>query len=353
MEKKNFHVVLKSRPGEDNEPSESNFSFEEVPFPPEPPKDGEVLIRNEYLSLDPALRCAMNRDTGVSYLKAWEIGETLSGFGGVGTIVSSGDPNYIPGDLVTAFYHWPWKVYFIISSSSVRKIPVEISAISPTICLNLTGLTGLTAYLGVREKAHVIKGANQTMVVSGAAGATGSVAGQVAKAEGCDKVVGICGSDTKCQILTEELGFHAAINYKTESVTARLQQICPEGVDIYFDNVGGSISDEVIRLMNPDSHVVLCGQISLYNKNVPYPPPLSEEISAILKERNITRERFLVLNYADKFDSSVEELLKLIVAGKIKAKETVEMGLANVGRAFVSMMTGGNIGKQLVKVTEQ
>ncbi|BFZ07719.1 hypothetical protein BsWGS_10758 [Bradybaena similaris] len=353
MERKNFHVVLKSRPGEDNEPSKDNFSFEETLFPQEPPKDGEVLIKNEYLSLDPALRCVMNEDSGVDYLKAWDIGETLSGFGGIGTVVSSGDPNFLPGDQVTTLYQWPWKVYFVISSSCVRKIPEVISAISPTFCLHVTGITGLTAYLGVQEKAHVIKGANQTMVVSGAAGATGSIVGQVAKAKGCGKVVGICGSDIKCKVLTEELGFHAAINYKTESMAARLHEICPEGVDIYFDNVGGSISDEIIRQMNPDSHVVLCGQISVYNKNVPYPPPISDEISTILKEKNITRDRFLVLNYPDKFDSSIEELLKLLAAGKIKAKETIEMGLANAGRAFVSMMTGGNIGKQLVKVTEE
>uniref|UniRef100_A0A0B7BAV6 15-oxoprostaglandin 13-reductase n=1 Tax=Arion vulgaris TaxID=1028688 RepID=A0A0B7BAV6_9EUPU len=243
--------------------------------------------------------------------------------------------------------------YFIIASSSVKKIPVEASNISPTVFLSTVGLTGLTAYFGITEDAHVTKGANQTVVVSGAAGATGSAAGQIAKLEGCGQVVGICGSDSKCACLTEELGFDSAINYKTEVVAEKLKELCPGGVDVYFDNVGGSISDDVIRLMNPDSYVVLCGQIAIYNKNLPYPPPVPDEISAILETKNITRKRFLVLTYQEKFESAFDKLLELHTTGKIKVKETIEMGLSNTGRAFVSMMKGGNLGKQLVKVTEE
>ncbi|KAH9495029.1 Prostaglandin reductase 2 [Bulinus truncatus] len=345
-------VVLKNQPGEDNEPTEENFLFEEILYPTESLKDREVLIQNLYLSMDPALRCRMNSESGVEYMKAWEVGETIHGVGGIGKVIATADPDFVVGDLVSSTAEWPWQLYFIFPSNGVRKIPAEIISISPRFCLSVFGITGLTAYFGVKDKAHIIKGANQTMVVSAAAGSTGSLAGQIAKAEGCGRVVGICGSDDKCEWVTSQLGFEAAINYKTESVTEKLHEYCPKGIDIYFDNVGGAISDEVIKQMNQDSHIVLCGQIDKYNKNVPYPPPLSEEILAALKTKNITRDRFLVLNYHQQFEESIKKLLELYLSGKIKVEESIESGLQNAGRAFISMMKGGNKGKQLVQVSE-
>ncbi|XP_030617816.1 prostaglandin reductase 2 isoform X4 [Delphinapterus leucas] len=170
---------------------------------------------------------------------------------------------------------------------------------------------------------------------------------------GCSRVVGICGTPEKCLLLTSELGFDAAINYKEGSVAEQLRELCPSGVDVYFDNVGGDISDTVISQMNQNSHIILCGQISQYNKDVPYPPPLPSAVEAIRKERNITRERFLVLNFKDKFESGILQLSQWFKEGKLKIKETMINGLENMGAAFQSMMTGGNIGKQIVCISEE
>ncbi|XP_069805345.1 prostaglandin reductase 2 isoform X4 [Dendropsophus ebraccatus] len=217
--------------------------------------------------------------------------------------------------------------------------------------LGAVGLTGLTAYLGVKERGHVIPGANQTMVVSGAAGACGSLAGQIGRFLGCSRVVGICGTDEKCSLLTSALGFDAALNYKEKSLTDKLRICCPDGVDVYFDNVGGEISDLVISQMTKNSHVILCGQISQYNKDVPYPPPLPPQTAAILKERNITRERFMVLSYADQHEAGIHQLSQWLRTGKLKVKETIVQGIENTAGAFVSMMKGGNIGKQIVQIS--
>uniref|UniRef100_UPI00398E3A1A prostaglandin reductase 2 isoform X2 n=1 Tax=Pristiophorus japonicus TaxID=55135 RepID=UPI00398E3A1A len=218
--------------------------------------------------------------------------------------------------------------------------------------LGLVGMPGLTSLLGVRLKGHVKPGANQTMVVSGAAGACGMLAGQIGCLEGCSRIVGICGTDEKCQVLVSEMGFDAAINYKKDNIAEKLQGYCPGGVDIYFDNVGGDISNIIISQMNKNSHIILCGQISQYNKDVPYPPPLPPPTQAILKDQNITRERFMVFNYSDKHEAGLLQLSQWLKEGKLKIRETVVNGLENVGAAFQSMMKGGNIGKQIVLVSE-
>ncbi|XP_030070846.1 prostaglandin reductase 2 isoform X2 [Microcaecilia unicolor] len=219
--------------------------------------------------------------------------------------------------------------------------------------LGAVGMPGLTALFGVKEKGHVTPGASQTMVVSGAAGACGSLAGQIGRLEGCSRVVGISGSDEKCSILVSELGFDAAVNYKRGNMTQKLREFCPAGVDIYFDNVGGDVSDVVLSQMNQNSHVILCGQISQYNKDVPYPPPLSPQTEAALRDKNITRDRFLVLWYADKHEAGILQLSQWVREGKLKVRETVTKGLENIGAAFQSMMKGGNIGKQIVLVSEE
>ena len=174
----------------------------------------------------------------------------------------------------------------------------------------------------------------------------------MARIEGCSRIVGICGSDEKCLFLTSELAFDAAVNYKKaqENIGEELKSLCPKGIDVYFDNVGGYISDSVIRLMNKNSHIVLCGQISVYNKDVPYPPPLTSEIESILKYKNITRDRFLVLNYREKFLQGLVQIGSWIQEGKLKYRETITDGIENMGNAFVSVMSGGNIGKQIVRI---
>ncbi|XP_065297492.1 prostaglandin reductase 2-like [Dermacentor albipictus] len=347
----NRRVVLKSRPGADGEPQLSNFATEQCATPREF-IDGEVLVRSVFLSIDPALRCRMNENTGVHYLTPWLVGRCVEGLGGVGIIEQSHSALLEKGDIVCRAMSWPWQLYFKTTADSLQKLDVQELGGDVSVVLTCLGLTGLTALLGLREKGGIKPSANQTCVVSAAAGACGSLAGQIAKLEGCKRVVGICGSDEKCDFLTKTLKFDAAINYKTQDVDERLTVTCPDGIQVYFDNVGGPVSDAVIRHMTSDSNIVLCGQIAVYNKSVHYPPPLSEDIQKIVKEKRISRDRFLVLQYQDKFDECLAQLKAWLKEGKLVARQTVERGLENAPRAFISMMNGGNIGKQVVMVSD-
>ncbi|KAM8916191.1 prostaglandin reductase 2 isoform 2-T2 [Spinachia spinachia] len=342
-------VVLNSRPGNNGAPVAENFRLEDTTLSPEL-ADGDVLVRTLCLSVDPYMRCRMNDDTGVDYVTPWQLCERVDG-GGVGVVESSRCSPCSVGDVVTSF-NWPWQTHAVMKGSVLQKVDPKLVDGRVSYFLGAVGITGLTALLGVREKGNVTKGANQTMVVSGAAGACGSIAGQIGRLDGCVRVVGICGSDQKCRALVDDLGFSAAINYRREDVPARLAECCPGGIDIYFDNVGGAISDAVITQMNSGSHVILCGQISQYNKDVPYPPPLSEEIKETLRRKNITRERFTVLNYMNKAEAALCELSQRVQSGQINVLETVVNGIENMGGAFCSMMTGGNIGKQIIKISE-
>ncbi|XP_017276980.1 prostaglandin reductase 2 isoform X3 [Kryptolebias marmoratus] len=330
-------VVLNSRPGKNGEPSSENFRLEEVSLAPDL-NDGEVLVRTIYLSVDPYMRCRLNEDTGSDYLTPWQLSECVDG-GGVGVVESSRCSTYARGDVVTSF-SWPWQTHAVMKGGVLQKVDPQLVDGHLSYLLGAVGMPGLTALLGVREKGHVTKGANQTMVVSGAAGACGSLAGQIGRLDGCVRVVGICGSDEKCKVLVEDLGFSVAVNYRKEDVSARLRESCPDGIDVYFDNVGGAISDTVLA------------QISQYNKDVPYPPPLSDKTQEILQSQNITRERFLVLNYMNKAEASLFELSQLVKSSQMKVLETVLNGIENMGIAFCSMMKGGNIGKQVVKISE-
>lgn len=348
----NFQVVFVSRPGVNGEPSEDNFACVPCPYPSESLNNHEVIVKTLYLSVDPALRCRMNESTGVAYMNPWVPGQPIDGLGGVGLVIHSSTSRFQEGDLVHGTFAWPWKLYFTQEALELHKVDSSIIAGRPSLILSCLGLAGLTSLLGIREKGHVTQGANQTFVVSAAAGACGSLAGQIARLEGCSNVVGICGTDTKCEVLTKELKFDHAINYKTQDVSSRLTQTCPNGIDVYFDNVGGELSDTVVKQMNPNSHIILCGQISVYNKDVPYPPPVPEEIQKLMEDKNITRERFLILKYQEKFEEGLTQLAEWLQSGKLKVKETIADGLENAGKAFVSMMKGGNIGKQLVHVAD-
>ncbi|KAM6912446.1 prostaglandin reductase 2 isoform 1-T1 [Xenentodon cancila] len=296
------------------------------------------------------MRCRMNEDTGADYLTPWQLSECLDG-GGVGVVETSRCSACTEGDVVTSF-NWPWQTHAVMKGDGLQKVDPQLVDGHLSHFLGAVGITGLTALLGIREKGHITRGANQTMVVSGAAGACGSLAGQIGRLDGCVRVVGICGSDEKCKALVEDLRFSAAINYRQDDVSARLRERCPDGVDVYFDNVGGPISDAVIAQMNDGGHVILCGQISQYNRDVPYPPPLSGDTQEFLRSKNITRERFMVLSYMGRAEAALVELSRWVRAAQIKVLETVVSGLENMGGAFCSMMRGGNIGKQVVKISE-
>uniref|UniRef100_G3VSX1 Prostaglandin reductase 2 n=1 Tax=Sarcophilus harrisii TaxID=9305 RepID=G3VSX1_SARHA len=330
-------IILNSRPGKNGNPVAENFRMEEINLP-DKLYEGQVKVRTLYLSVDPYMRCRMNEDTGTDYIKPWQLSEVVDG-GGVGIIEESQYANLAKGDFVTSFY-WPWQTKVILEGKILEKVDPQFVDGHLSYFLGAIGMPGLTSLIGIKEKGHITVGSNQTMVVSGAAGACGSLAGQIGHLEGCSRVVGICGTDEKCSILVSELGFDAAINYKKGNVADQLHELCPSGIDVYFDNVGGDISDTVIR------------QISQYNKDVPYPPPLLPEVESVLKTRNITRERFMVLNYKDKFESGILQLSQWFKEGKLKIRETVISGLENMGVAFQSMMTGGNIGKQIVHISE-
>lgn len=342
-------VVLYSRPGRNGHPVPESFRVEEIVKPSEL-KEGEVLVRTLFLSVDPYMRCRMNDDTGADYLLPWRLEEPVDG-GGVGIVEASKNEALSVGSIVTSF-NWRWQTYDVMNGSLLQKVNPEMGDGHLSYVLGAVGMPGLTALLGVREKGHVTAGTNQTMVVSGAAGACGSIAGQIGRLDGCGRVVGICGSDQKCQALVTELGFTSAINYKIGDISSALREHCPKGIDVYFDNVGGPISDAVISQMNTCGYVILCGQISQYNKDVPYPPPLSEHTQDALSRKNITRERFVVLNYMEKHEEGLLQLSHWVKTGQIKVLETVVNGIENMGDAFCSMMTGGNIGKQIVKISD-
>jgi len=353
----NHQVVFTKHPGVNGAPAADQFRYETCDYPSDPPA-GHVLVQNLYLSVDPAQRCQMNEVSGADYLQPWRLQEPVPGLGGVGKVLKSGSADFQPGNIaMSGFFEWPWQEFFTIESVKLMKVDERLVGKRLSLPISCLGLVGLTAYFGITERSQlrnmsVDGNTKRTLVVSGAAGACGSLAGQIGRLEGADLVVGICGTDAKCRFLTSQAGFDAAINYRTEEVAARLRELCPHGVHSYFDNVGGAVSDAVIGQMVPDSAIVLCGQISVYNTDAPYPPPLKPEVQAIVDERRISRERFLVLEYQDKFNDGVARLAQWLNIGAIKAFETVEEGLENAGKAFCSMMSGGNVGKQMVKVSD-
>ncbi|XP_068110382.1 prostaglandin reductase 2-like isoform X2 [Hyperolius riggenbachi] len=337
--------VLASIPAIDAPPVLENFSLEEADVPEEL-ADGQVFAKTLYLSVDPYLRYRMIEDRGGNYLGAWKINQVLDSYG-IGEIEKSRNDQLKVGDIVLS-PNWPWQTKCILDGSTLKKLDPGLVDGHLSHYLGVVGHNGVTSLLGIKEQGHVAPGGNQTMVVSGAAGACGSAAGQIGRILGCSRVVGICGSKEKCAVLTSELGFDEAINYKEPGLAYKLRASCPGGVDVYFDNVGGEISDLVINLMKKNSHLVFCGQISLFNTSLPF--DVNPQTISILEDRNIERKLFLLTDHADKFDSATRQLCEWFKAGKLKGKETIVQGFENAAGAFLSMLKGANIGKQIVQV---
>jgi NADPH:quinone reductase len=330
----NRKFVLAARPV--GMPKESDFELVSEPLPPL--GEGQILLRTQYLSVDPYMR---GRMTGVrTYADPVNIGELMVG-GTVGEVIESRNPDFAPGQNVVGF--WGWQEFAVSDGNGLRHLDPKLAPVSTA--LGVLGMTGMTAYFGFLEICQPRAG--EMVVVSGAAGAVGSLVGQIAKIKGCE-VTGIAGSDEKVAWLTGELGFDAAFNYKTTSdYVARFQELCPNGVDCYFDNVGGAISDAILVVMNTKARIAICGQISQYNLAKPEPGPRAFRY---LLTKSARAEGFLVYNFADRFPEGMAQMAKWIKEGKIKYRETIVDGFENAPRALIGVLSGDNTGKMIVKL---
>lgn len=334
----NKQIVLAARPA--GFPKESDFQLVESPVPKAGPD--QFLVRSLYLSVDPYMRPRIAAG-GRSYARSVEVGEVMVG-GVVGEVVESNHAQFAPGDIVEGVFGW--QQYAVSDGGGVRKIDPSLAPISTA--LGVLGMPGLSAYFGLLEIGKPQPG--ETVVVSGAAGAVGSIAGQIAKIQGC-RVVGIAGTDEKVRWLTNDLGFDAAFNYKaTPNYYRKLVSLCPNGIDVYFDNVGGEITDAAVRLINVRARLVICGQISQYNLEKPEMGPRWLWALIVKQAR---AEGFLVFQFADRSAEGLRQMAQWIREGKLKYRETVAEGIENAPRAFIGMLQGENIGKQLVRITDR
>ncbi len=318
--------------------SESDFRLEEEDV--RELAEGEVLLRALYLSVDPYMRGRMSDRK--SYADPVGIGDVMTGEI-VTKVEQSKNAAFQPGEIVAS--RLGWQEYAISDGKGLRRIDPSSASISTA--LHVLGMPGATAYFGLLDVCQVKEG--DTVVVSGAAGAVGSVVGQIAKLKGC-RAIGIAGSDEKVKWITEELGFDAGINYKTtENMYKELAKHCPEGINCYFDNVGGSVTDAVFPLLALNSHVAVCGQISVYNASKAEMGP--RLLWNVIPSR-ATIKGFLVFDYYDQFSMAMKDLTEWVVSGKIKYHENVVEGIENAPKAFIGLFHGENTGKQLVKISD-
>ena len=331
----NRRVVLAERPAAYPEPK--HFRLEEVPIPQ--PDEGEALVETIWLSLDPYMRGRMRE--GPSYATPVQIGGVMTG-GVVGRVVESRTPDIAAGDIVDGSLGW--QEYAVARPSSLRKVDPGLAPISTAV--GVLGMPGMTAYFGFLDVCEPEVG--DTVVVSAASGAVGQVVGQIGKIMGC-RVVGTAGTDEKVDFIVNELGFDAGINYKTEDVDSALAAACPNGIDAYFDNVGGFVTDAVMQQTNVHARVAICGQISQYNLPEPELAPRS---LGLLIQKQAKVEGFLVFNFAHRHEHARQRMAEWIRTGQLKYKEDVVDGLENAPEAFIGMMTGENFGKLLVRVGE-
>ncbi|MFC2088865.1 NADP-dependent oxidoreductase [Calditrichota bacterium] len=331
----NKKLILISRPS--GELSPENFKFVDDKIPE--PKAREVFLRAKYFSVDPYMRNRMNDIN--SYIEPFKLNKAMSG-DAIAEVVESKSLDLNKGDLVTG--HLAWQEYSVKQANKLRKIKTD-RKIPVTAHLGILGLTGLTAYFGMLDIGEPKPG--ETAVISGAAGAVGSIAGQIAKIKGCN-VVGIAGYEVKTNYIKNELDFDEAINYKEHSnIRKPLRKACPEGVDIYFDNVGGEISDSVMYMLNKYARIILCGQISLYNQNRIIMGP---RLNAQLIIQRVKMQGFIVNDYTNQFEVAQKQLTEWIKQGKIKYSENMVDGFENIVDALQGLFRGENIGKQIVKV---
>ena len=320
---------------------ESDFSWRETPVPQ--PEEGQILVRTLYLSFDPAMRAWMNERA--TYVPPVRLGEPMRA-GAVGQVVESRHPDYARGEFVQGTFCWQDYAAVTPGPGVFQLMKLE-PGVPPSWYLGLLGITGLTAYFGMLEVG--CPAAGETILVSGAAGATGSVAGQLARLRGA-RVVGIAGGSRKCAWLTGPARFDAAIDYHSEDVAARIDALCPEGVDVYFDNVGGELLERVLERIRLRARIALCGAISGYNA-VEAPPGPRNLINLVLKRARM--EGFLVLDYAEQFPTAIQALRKWAEAGEVVHEEDIQEGLENAPKTLLRLFSGENLGKQLLRVAEE
>jgi NADPH-dependent curcumin reductase CurA len=329
----NRQILLVSRPS--GFPTEANFKLVETPLPQ--PAEGQFLVRNHWLSLDPYMRGRM--DAVKSYAKFVELGEVMTG-GTVGEIVASRHPQFAVGEFVTGAFGW--QEYALSDGTGVRRVDPQRAPLSYS--LGVLGMPGVTAWMGLLDIAQPKAG--ETVLVSAASGAVGSVAGQLAKIRGC-RAVGIAGGRAKCDYVVKELGFDACVDYKRGALRDGLKDALPDGADVYFDNVGGETLDAALAHMRPFARITICGLISQYSATEPYG---LKNIRAILVNR-IRMQGFIVSDRMQLWPQALAELGEHVAAGRIRYRECVAQGLENAPRAFLGMLRGENFGKQLVMLT--
>jgi len=331
----NRQWLLKERPP--GMVQESNFEFREHSIPD--PGEGEVLVQNVYLSFDPTFRGQMTDRP--NYVPPMQIGDVMRG-ASAGRIVKSNHSDFQEGELVVGA--GGWQDYFIPSSSDLMSISKIPEGVSIPNSLSIFGITGLTAYFGLLDIGRPKEG--DTVLVSGAAGAVGSVVGQIAKIKGC-KVVGIAGGQEKCDWLIRNANFDVAIDYKNENVFHGIQKYCPDGVNIYFENVGGDILEAALGCLAQRARVVLCGGISSYNSEEVPPGPRS--LMSLVRTRS-SMEGFLIIDYVEQFHQAVKDMSEWIAEGRLVSQEDIQEGLENAPKTFIRLFTGENRGKQLLKL---
>jgi NADPH-dependent curcumin reductase CurA len=331
----NHQFRLAARPA--GMPKRSDWQYTEEPA--RDPGPGEVLVKVLYLSLDPAMRGWMNE--GKSYIEPLKIGDVMRAFG-AGRVIASKNPAYTVGDHVTGVFGM--QEYATGDGKGLNKIDPHVLPIP--IYLSALGITGLTAYFGLLEVGQAKAG--DTVVVSGAAGATGMVVGQIAKIKGC-RAVGIAGGPEKCGYLTKELGFDATIDYKNEDVSKALRQHCPNGVNVFFDNVGGDLLDVVLAQLARFARVVICGAISQYNSTSGIKGP-SNYLSLLINSARM--EGFIVFNYASRYGEAAREMAGWIAAGKLKSKEHIVEGFDTFPETLLKLFRGENFGKLMLKLAD-
>jgi NADPH-dependent curcumin reductase len=331
MSELNKQVLLERRP--QGWVSEKDFRLVEGPV--DPPGSGEVLVKNEWLSLDPYMRGRMNDVK--SYVPPVPLGAVMTGQT-VGEVIESQDPGFKPGDKVLT--PLGWQLYGVAKAADLT--PIDIKRAPASYYLGILGMPGMTAWFGLSEIGQPKAG--ETLVVSAASGAVGSVVGQLAKIKGC-RVVGIAGGKAKCDYVVDELGFDACVDYKAGRLLDDLREACPKGVDVDFENVGGEILDTLLQLMNRLSRIVVCGLIAEYNAQA----YSYKSLRSILVNR-IRMQGMIVFDWKDRYPEALQGLARYLAEGKLKYRESVVHGIENAPRGLIDLLKGEHFGKQLVKL---